>query len=153
PAGTTILGKPITLYTLSFVGLLVVGFAGLYALVFFPATLIQVFEFLARRIAPAVEARGREALRSFANGLSVLRSPLHFFAVFMWTALHWLVNAFAFWIGFKAVGINAPFTAALFTQGVIAIGVSVPSSPGFFGAFEAMAIVGLTPYDVSKTAA
>ncbi len=37
---------------------------------------------------------------------------------------------------FKAVGITAPFSAALLLQGLIAIGVAVPSVPGFFGVFE-----------------
>lgn len=153
PAGTTIGGKPIGIYTTGFVGLIVIGFAGLYALVFFPQTLIRAFEAIARRVAPRIEARGRDTLAAFAQGLSVLKSPVHFFAVFFWTVLHWLVNALSFWIGFKAVGIDAPFAAALFTQGVIAVGVSVPSSPGFFGIFEVFARAGLNPYGIGVTPA
>ena len=52
-------------------------------------------------------------------------------------------NALAFWLGFRAVGIDAPFSAALFLQGIIAIGVAVPQAPGFFGVFEASREVGL----------
>src|SRR5438094_8654087 len=103
----------------------------LYLIVFFPAQIISLFELFARRVAPSFEARGRAILASFANGLSVLRSPRRFLAVFGWALLHWLLNAFAFWIGFSAVGIHAPFATALFTQGIIAIGVAIPSSPGF----------------------
>ena len=43
-----------------------------------------------------------------------------------------------------------PFTAALFLQGVLGIGVAIPSSPGFFGVFESFATVGLGVYGVPK---
>jgi len=67
---------------------------------------------------------------------------------FFWAIVHWLVNALAFWLGFKAVGIDVPFSAANFLQGIIAIGVALPSSPGFFGVFEAASRVGLEVYSV-----
>ena len=127
--------------------------AMLYMLVFFPARVISLYELFARRVAPRLEARGRELLLAFAAGLGVLRSPRRFVAVLAWTTLHWLVNALAFWIGFRAVGIEAPFGAALFLQGLIAIGVAIPSSPGFFGVFEALARTGLGVYGVDKTLA
>jgi hypothetical protein len=78
-------------------------------------------------------------LVAFASGLSVLRSPSRFASVFLWTLAHWLVNALAFWIAFKAVGIEASYFAALLVQGVIVISVALPQAPGFFGVFEAAA--------------
>ena len=87
-------------------------------------------------------------LINFSEGLSVLRSPRRFFAVLAWTLLHWLVNAFAIWLGFKAVGLDLPFSAALFLQTLVAIGVALPSAPGFFGVFEKLANVGLAVYGV-----
>ena len=51
------------------------------------------------------------------------------------------------------MGIAAPFSAALFLQGLIAIGVAVPASPGFFGIFEALATVGLAAYGVGANQA
>jgi uncharacterized protein (TIRG00374 family) len=125
----------------------------LYLIVFFPAHIISWYELLVRRVAPRFEARGRAVLVSFANGLSVLRSPRRFIAVFWWALLHWLLNALAFWIGFEAVGIRAPFGMALFTQGIIAIGVAVPSSPGFFGAFEFFGKLALGVYGLPQAVA
>jgi glycosyltransferase 2 family protein len=150
PAGMGgIVGRGAIVMVAAAVGLL----AALYALVFFPQMLIRVFELLARKVSPAVEVRGAEMLRSFAHGLSILKSPAHFAAVFWWTLLHWLLQPVAFWIGFKAVGIEVPFLAALLVQGAIVIGVSVPSSPGFFGLFETAAAIGLGVYGISETAA
>jgi uncharacterized protein (TIRG00374 family) len=136
-------------------GLVLVVTAGLalYAIVFFPDRLIRLFELFARRVAPRFEERGRVLLRSFAEGLSVLRHPGRFLVVFWWALLHWLVQALAFWIMFRAIGIGAPYTAALFVMGLIVIGVAAPSTPGFFGPFEAAAIVGLKLYGVDENLA
>jgi len=125
----------------------------LYLLVFFPQRLIVAYEWLARRVAPRFEARGREALLGFASGLGVLRHPGRFFAVLLWTFAHWLLNGVAFLLAFKAVGISAGFGAALLLQGLIAIGVAVPSAPGFFGVFEYVGREGLGLYGVDPTLA
>ena len=58
------------------------------------------------------------------------------------------MHALAFYIGFRAVGIEVPWSAALFLQGVIALGVALPSAPGFFGVFELSAVLGLGVYGV-----
>jgi uncharacterized protein (TIRG00374 family) len=153
PKNATIYDKPVADYAVPFLGVTLIALGGLYALVFFPGILIRGFELIVRRVAPRIEDRGRDALRSFSNGLSVLRSPAHFLAIFGWTLLHWLVNALAFWIAFRAVHLKpdqSPFSAALFLQGLIAVGVAAPSSPGFFGIFEALAVVGLGLYGVDK---
>lgn len=125
----------------------------LYAVVLFPGRIVSIFELFVRKLAPRFEERGRNTLKSFLSGLSVLRAPGRFASVLGWTIAHWLLNAFAFWVAFQAVGIDAPYSAALVLQGIIAIGVAVPSSPGFFGVFEAFAVVGLGLYGIPATLA
>jgi len=129
------------------------GMVGLYAIVFFPSPLLRFYSAFARRIAPALEGPGRRALQAFAEGLSVLRNGRRFLAVFAWATLLWLVNSFAFWLGFRAVGVNASFGAAMFVQGVVALGVAVPSAPGFFGVFEVAAILGCGVYGIPRDVA
>lgn len=127
--------------------------AALYALVFFPNQLIKLFEAFARRVSKTLETKGSEMLHRFAEGLSVLRNPVHFLAVFLWTLLHWLVQPLAFWLGFKAFGIHVPLLVTLFVQGVIVIVVALPSTPGFFGMFELAAVASLGAYGVDQTLA
>ena len=150
-------GKEIMGYS---IGHLAAGFAAapaaalilLYSLVFFPEKLIRIFELIARRVSPSIEERGSEMLRRFASGLSVLRTPVHFAAVFGWTLLHWLLQPLAFWLGLLALGIsNVPWTAMLFVQGVIVVAVALPSAPGFFGLFELGAAVSLALFGVSQS--
>jgi glycosyltransferase 2 family protein len=147
-AGTLVVGQPASRVIAGgalFAGL-VLGI--LFMMARFPNAVVRLFEAVAGRISPRLERRGGELLRTFVTGLGVLKHPLLFAEVLWWTLLHWLLNAFAFWLGFLAVGIDAPFTAALFLQGLIAIGVALPSAPGFFGIFELFAKAGLTVYGV-----
>ncbi|MGH7464954.1 MAG: lysylphosphatidylglycerol synthase domain-containing protein, partial [Longimicrobiales bacterium] len=43
------------------------------------------------------------------------------------------------WFAFRAFGMDLPFSAALFLQSAIALAVSIPSGPGFFGVFQGAA--------------
>jgi uncharacterized protein (TIRG00374 family) len=153
PRDAVLMGRPVASYATFFLLVTIAGIAVLYAVVLFPAVVLRAYEMIARRLAPRLEVRGRAALLSLADGLSVLRTPRRFVAVFFWTVLHWLVNALAFWIAFKAVGVDSPFSAALFLQGLIAIGVSIPQAPGFFGVFETFGKFGLGIYGVPPDAA
>lgn len=137
----------------SFALFAVAGFAVLYAIVFFPARLISIYEWSVRRVAPRFEARGRNMLLAFAAGLSVLRRPVQFALVTAWALGLWIINALAFWLAFQAVGFEVPFTAAFLVQGIIAIGIALPSAPGFFGLFEGAAILGLSLYGIERAAA
>ena len=149
PEAAEIGGRSIESWAIGFAIVALAAASMLYALVFLPGALVGVFDRLSGRLAPALRDRARAALVSFADGLAVLRHPRLFGSVFLWTVAHWMLNAFAFWLGFVAVGLDAPYSAALMLQGIIAMGVAVPSAPGFWGAFEAFAIVGLGLYGIS----
>ncbi|MES2177311.1 MAG: lysylphosphatidylglycerol synthase transmembrane domain-containing protein [Gemmatimonadota bacterium] len=153
PPGAHVFGRSMSSIALG--GLLFIGgvVVAMYALVLFPGRVLALYELVARRLVPKLEEKGRAALISLTQGLSVLRSPSRFGSVFGWTLLHWLTNGLAFWIAFKAVHIDAPYSAALFLQGIIAIGVAAPQAPGFFGVFEYFGKEGLGLYGVSPDSA
>lgn len=148
PADATIYGVSATRIAATAGGFLGVVLVGVAAMVFFPAPLIGIAERMVTAVWKTGGARVRGLLEGFAAGLGVVREPALAFEVLFWTVLHWIVNALAFWLGFRALGIDAPLSAAFFLQGLIAIGVALPSSPGFFGVFEAAAKAGLSLYGV-----
>ena len=154
PQGAQISGRPVATYAIFGVGVTLAGLAAMYLFILFPERVLAIWDALTRGFPPKASAKGREALVSLSKGLSVLRSPRRFAIVLWWTLAHWLLNAFAFWVAFRAAGMNLPFSAALFLQGIIAIGVAVPQAPGFFGVFENFARIGLVGiYGVSADAA
>lgn len=127
--------------------------AGLYALLLFPRPMLALAEKIGALFSPHLGQRLRGMAETFTSGLGVLRDPILALEVTWWTLLHWLANAGAFYLGFLAIGIDAPFSSALFIQGIIALGVAAPSSPGFFGIFEAAASIGLKLYGVDPALA
>jgi uncharacterized protein (TIRG00374 family) len=153
PAGATIKGQSIGHIAMVFALVPLVLLVVLYLLAAYPKTLIRAFELVARRVSKTLEARGSEMLHRFAEGLSVLKAPGHFIAVFLWALWLWLVQPLAFWIGLRAFGIDVPWSATLLVQALTVIGVALPSSPGYFGLFEAGAIIALKLYGVGQTPA
>jgi uncharacterized protein (TIRG00374 family) len=147
---TVVAGQPLSNWVGWGTVVMVAMIAALYTVVVFPGRIIALYEAFSRRVAPRFEERGRDALMAFAGGLSVLRSPRRFGAVMLWTILHWVMNALAFWCGFKAIGLGVSLFGAFVVQGLMAIGVAVPSSPGFFGVFEAIARAILPMYGVTE---
>jgi glycosyltransferase 2 family protein len=88
-------------------------------------------------------------LRSFSSGLAVLRSPRLFIASVLLALFQWVFLALSFLLGFRAFGIDdVPFSGAVFLQSLISLAVALPSSPGFFGPFEAAARAGLGLWNV-----
>jgi len=86
-------------------------------------------------------------------GLAAARSPRLMISLLAWSFLIWGINATAFWMGFVAFNIHVPWTAAVVLQGAVALGIALPSSPGFFGPFEAATRVALAAYGVTPVAA
>jgi hypothetical protein len=143
PQDAQISGRSVSSYAVIGVAFTVVALALLYAFILFPARVLGIWDAVSRRMSRTIAAKGHDALVSLSKGLSVLREPRRFAVVLWWTLAHWLLNALAFWVGFRAAGMDLPFSAALFLQGIIAIGVAVPQAPGFFGVFEHFARIGL----------
>lgn len=105
---------------------------------------------VARRVMPRFSEAIVRLVDHGVGGLAVLTDGRRFALVLWWAVVHWLVHALALAIGFGAVGIDVPWSAALFLQGVLTIGVAVPSSPGFVGVFETSAMLGLGVYGVPR---
>lgn len=93
-------------------------------------------------------ARLTQLADGMVAGLAVLGSPARFLQVALWSLVLWLVNALSFAACFRAFSLAVPPEAALLLQGAIGFGVAIPSSPGFFGPFEAVTRVMLAIYGV-----
>jgi uncharacterized protein (TIRG00374 family) len=112
-------------------------------------------ERIVRRLLPWPRFAGRivSLIEGVRQGLVVLRTPARLIRVVLWSLVLWLVNAFAFYVGFASFDIPVSFNGALLMQALLVLGISIPSTPGFFGPFEAVivAVLGLSgvPNDVA----
>lgn len=107
-----------------------------------------------RRVAPAgLAARLAGLLDGFLAGLGALASPGRLAGVAAWSLIIWLVNAASFYAGFRAFDIEVGFGGALLQQSLLVVGISVPSTPGFFGPFEAAIKAVLSLFGVASEVA
>jgi glycosyltransferase 2 family protein len=143
PTGATVGGQPLA----GLVWVVVIALGGvltfLTLLVLFPRSLVAWADRLARILPERFGRKVIEVLDAFLGGLGSLKDPRLLVGAFLWSVGFWAWNATSFWLAFHAFGIDEGYITALFVQSVIALGVAVPSAPGFFGTFHAAAVVGL----------
>lgn len=137
------------------VGAIVFGaaFVLLWLATRYPDGALRTFERLAARLlSPTLLSRVTRIVRGFLEGLGALRNGAIMFRAVAWSLVLWLNLSVSMWLGLLAFDITEPGVAgAIFLQAVIAFAVAAPSSPGFFGVFEAGARLGLGVYSVDAT--
>jgi glycosyltransferase 2 family protein len=153
PTDVTVAGQSLGTLVTTLVVILGVLLTGLLLLLVLPDAVLAVTRTLAR-VLPDPAARALVGgLRAFLSGLHSLKRPRLLIPALAWSFAFWAWNAVSFWLAFHAFGIDQGYATALFVQGIIAIGVAVPSAPGFFGTFHAAAVVGLHEvYGVGESA-
>ncbi|HEV8551025.1 MAG TPA: lysylphosphatidylglycerol synthase transmembrane domain-containing protein [Polyangiaceae bacterium] len=86
-------------------------------------------------------------IEQMADGLSFLREPANAVPFVIATIVYWLLNATTWWLLAQGCGLEqVGFWAASATMGVTALGILVPATPGFFGAFQFATFAGLAMY-------
>jgi glycosyltransferase 2 family protein len=150
PQGATLNGKSVASFAMLGAVGLIVGLTGLFVLVLYPGAFIGAARAVSRMILPKAEEPVGGFLERFAAGLTILRDPRRFLLAFVWTVVHWVLCAASYWIAYRAIGLEAPFMSAVFTQSLIVLAVALPQAPGFVGVFETVAILGLSVYGVPK---
>jgi len=144
PSEATVAGQSIGTIITTLVVLLVALLAGLMVLVLVPGPFMAVTSRMARFLPDRAARLLVDGLTTFLSGLGALQSPRLLLGALAWSFGFWAWNAVSFWLAFHAFNIDQGYITALFVQGIIAIGVAVPSAPGFFGTFHAAAVVALS---------
>lgn len=129
-----------------FVALIVLGVAA-----HFPERALAISDRLARALLPSRAANWIAGVaRHLFDGLSVLRSPRDFGRVLGWSFVVWGLNVVSYAFAFGAFHLDLPVTSALVLQGIVVLGVAIPSSPGYVGLFEAACVAALGVYGVAQ---
>lgn len=144
PSDAMVLGRPIGVAVTGVVGLGSVALIGAILLAVWPQGVrrlaVPVLSLLPPRFAdPAVEA-----FDDFLSGLGLLRDPGAALHAMAWSLFVWVWMAGSFWAAFAAFGLDLGYTAALFTQCVVAVFVAIPAAPGFIGTLQAGVLVAVS---------
>ena len=151
PAGTTIRGVSPAALASSTAAIFIGALAFLILMVRFRSHAEVIGDKLVHRFMPARLADvSMKIFRNLLAGLGVLNSTGDVIKVVAWSFAVWLCNAASYVLAFKAFHIDAPASAALVLQGIVALGVAIPAAPGFFGVFETLCRVVLGVYGVAS---
>jgi uncharacterized protein (TIRG00374 family) len=118
----------------------------------------HLFLRLARQVSRLLPARVGGPAYGFAEGfvkaLEMLDSPMAYVRAFAWSLYLWLAIATIYVLGFWAFHLDVPLLrGALVLTTLVAIAVSVPSAPGFVGAFQLGCVIGLRIFGVAESPA
>lgn len=92
-------------------------------------------------------------VQSVLSSLDTLSDPFQFFRVFIGMTLSWGLSLVFQYLLLKAFVPEANFIMAIFAIGAVAIGISIPSSPGNIGLYEASITLALSAFGIDRSVA
>jgi uncharacterized protein (TIRG00374 family) len=98
------------------------------------------------RLAPGLARRIETMLLKLISGFSVLKHHKEFALFLLWSALYWGANAAGMWLLARGMGMNLSLIGAFATMGLVAVGITLPNSPGLVGQFHYFVTLGLSLY-------
>jgi glycosyltransferase 2 family protein len=132
--------KPVAILTLV---LVIAGLVALYLVArnsqFVEAWLNRIgkkWGFIERQVLPRIG--------SLIRGLGSLTRPSQFFLSLFWIFLSWAIWLATFYVMLLCIAPSAPLWWAAFVEGVLALGVAIPSAPSALGVYEATMVAGLS---------
>ncbi len=125
----------------------VVLFLGMGAFYFFRDRARSITLRVLGLVSNSVAVRTAEAIERLASGLGFLaqwRASVPFVAL---TAIYWMGYGLSIWLLLWGTGVEGvTFAESLVICGVLAVGVIVPSAPGFFGSFQISLYAGMVMF-------
>jgi len=122
--------------------------AGVFGL--FPRFFLGIVAKVGSRIPGRLTTGLLTAMTSVSHALGLVRNPRILLAILSISLLKWILMAGMVYISLRSFGLDLPFSASLLVLGVCALGVTVPSTPGFFGVIQLSFWVGLQFFGVGK---
>ena len=99
---------------------------------------------------PDVGEKLTEVMESVARGLASMRNAKLAFWIVLTSILQWVVMGGMVYVSLWSFGLRLTPLASFVTVGVSALGVTVPSTPGFFGVIQLCFWVSLQLFEVEQ---
>ncbi len=133
-------------------GIFVLGIAILILLVKNYEKVIQWLENL-NFLGEKLKSRLLNLVQSVLLSLDTLSDPVRFFKVFLGMALSWGLSLVFQFLLLKAFIPDANFIMAVFAIGAVALGISIPSTPGNIGFYEVSITLALSAFGIDSSVA
>ncbi len=126
-------------------GVCVVVLVVLFFLGGHPGTLDRLTLGLTKVLPERLSDRAAKLVRTFAEGLTIVRQPRRLATAIALSLPLWLSIAFGIWLVTRAFHIAMPFTGAFVIVALLVVGVAVPT-PGAVGGFHYFYRLGATAF-------
>lgn len=84
------------------------------------------------------------------DGFLILTNLRQFISVLFWIIISWVLWTFILFYGINTIHGDVKFWWAIFTQGVLALGIAIPSAPANLGVFEGTMIAALSVFNINR---
>lgn len=103
----------------------------------FPSPCLRIGARVVALLPPGRLSKGLAGvMEGVVEGLASMRGWRLMLPALAWTFGVWLLQSLSFWAGFMAFDIRLPFTAALLTNGAVAMAAALPATPGYVGTLQ-----------------
>ena len=131
-------------------GALTAGVCALLLVVLFflaghPGTLARITTALGRLLPERAANRAVQLVRTFAEGLAIVRQPVRLATAVALSLPLWLSIALGIWLVTRAFHLVMPFTGSFLIVALLVVGVAVPT-PGAVGGFHYFYRLGMTVF-------
>jgi len=133
-----------------FVGALLVS---LFLFLRFPDPFVRLWDWISRPLPEGLRQHGHRMLDQVRTGLHSLTSVRLLVPMAIYSLLKWLCAGAMVWLALYGYGVAIDPGVSMIVIAVTAVAVTVPSTPGFFGAMQAAFVFALTPFGVSREVA
>ncbi len=110
-------------------------------------------KFILRPLPVRISDKIINLFESFASGLHVLSQGRRMLSTSAYTLILWLFNVASVQCIVEAFHLSLPAYAPFTIIAIIALGVTLPSSPGFVGVFQAACILALSLFGIPQSTA
>ncbi len=101
--------------------------------------------FIASRLGPLFQ--------DVMSGLSAVRKAGLLLKLVATSLFSWAVMLAALYLSLEAVALEAPLAVAVVVMTLAAVGLALPTSPGFVGTLQAAFVLGMVPFGIAQEAA
>jgi glycosyltransferase 2 family protein len=132
----------------------IMGFSGVAAIVLVPAFEVFWFKFLGfLPLPPRLRGQVEDALRNGLQGIRSFHDYSRLARFVMFTAIIWCIDAVTAVTLARSIDVQISLPMAFLLTAGLALGSALPSTPGYVGIYQFVAVSILTPFGLSRTAA
>jgi uncharacterized membrane protein YbhN (UPF0104 family) len=96
----------------------------------------------APRLAAVIERKALDMIRGF----EVMRDTRNLTLFVVWSLVYWVCNGLGVYLLARAFDLPLTLVGAFATMGLVAVGITLPNSPGLVGQFQWFTLLGLSLY-------